>query len=60
MLTDHKPVPATEKIYELLWKIKQEYTGILCIEDIQIINATLLHRIHEIKVEEKEYAESKD
>ena len=48
--------PATEKLYELLWKIKQEYSGIIPKENIESINLILLNTIKNIKQEELEHS----
>jgi predicted AlkP superfamily phosphohydrolase/phosphomutase len=52
--------PATEKIYELLWKIQQEYKGIVPKEDIDSINNVLLNTIKKIQHEEKEQLENQE
>jgi hypothetical protein len=48
--------PATEKLYELLWKIKQEYSSIIPKENIESINLILLNTIKNIKQEELEHS----
>lgn len=50
--------PATEKIYELLWKIEQEYSGVITKASIKEINTILLNTIKEIKQEELEHINS--
>lgn len=46
--------PATERIYELLWKIQQEYSGVIPKANIKEIETILLNTIKEIKQEELE------
>jgi hypothetical protein len=44
--------PATEKIYELLWKIQEDYNGIIPKANIKEIQTILLNTVKEIKQEE--------
>ena len=46
--------PATERIYELLWKIQQEYSGVIPKANIKEIETILLNTIKDIKQEELE------
>jgi hypothetical protein len=45
---------ATEKIYKLMWEIKENYNGIIPKEDINAINSILLNTIKSIEEEEKQ------
>jgi site-specific DNA-adenine methylase len=45
---------ATEKIYKLMWQIKEDYSGIIPKEDINAINSILLNTIKSIKEEEQQ------
>ena len=47
---------ATEKIYKLMWEIKENYNGIIPKEGINAVNSILLDTIKSIKEEEKPWS----